>query len=207
VGGRSFLYAMVRMAVSMQLHQNSSHFRRPLLPRTLTDASSPRATNLILIATVALTAAAVVDMLRRVPLTPGEAGTYLALFIALFLLRVIGQIAVVLSAPAWLPPMSEENWNLVPYRVLLPSQLAILALMFFILHGVCREYGPFGTRRPVLGIFLISAGAIYAHVMAARYVVRMIRKPDARWFGGAIPIVFHMVLAAFLLTWGLYHRA
>ena len=42
--------------------------------------------------------------------------------------------------------------------------------------------------------------------MAARYVVRMTRRPEARWFGGAIPIVFHLVLAAFLLTWGLYHR-
>lgn len=174
---------------------------------TVTDASSPRATNLILIATVAVTAAAAVDMVRRVPLTASEAGTYLALFIALFGLRVVGQIVVVLRAPAWLPPTTGENWNLVPYRILLPSQLAILVLMSFILHGVCLEYGPFGTRRPALGTFLISASAIYAHVMAARYVVRMIRKPDARWFGGAIPIVFHLVLAAFLLTWGLYHRA
>ena len=42
--------------------------------------------------------------------------------------------------------------------------------------------------------------------MMARYAIRMVRKPHARWFGGAIPIVFHLVLAAFLLTWGLYHR-
>lgn len=154
-----------------------------------------------------MTAAAAVDIVRRVPLTPREAGTYLALFLSLFVLRVVGQIVVVLRARSWLPPMTEENWNLVPYRILLPSQLAILVLMFFILHGVCLEFGPFGTRRPALGTFLILASAIYAHVMAARYVVRMIRKPDARWFGGAIPIVFHMVLAAFLLTWGLYHRA
>ena len=173
----------------------------------VTDASSPRATNLILIATLAVTVAAAVDVARRVPLTPGEAGAYLALFIALFVLRVVGQIVVLLRAPSWLPPMTGDNWNLVPYRILLPSQVAILVLMCFILHGVCLAYGPFGTRRPALGTFLLLASAIYAHVMAARYVVRMIRKPDARWFGGAIPIVFHMVLAAFLLTWGLYHHA
>lgn len=145
--------------------------------------------------------------MRRVPLSATEAGTYLGLFTVLFLLRVVGQIVVVVRAPAWLPPMSGENWNLVPYRILLPSQLAILVLMCFIVHGVCLEYGPFGTRRPALSVFLVAASAVYAHVMIARYAVRMIRRPEARWFGGAIPIVFHLVLAAFLLTWGLYHRA
>ena len=167
---------------------------------------SPRATNVILLATLAITAAAVVDVLRRAPLGPIEAGSYLALFTGLFVLRVLGQIVVVTRAPAWLPPQTGENWNLVPYRILLPSQLAILALMILIVRGVCLEYGAFGTRRTALGTFLVVASAIYAHVMAARYVVRMKRKPEARWFGGAIPIVFHMVLAAFLLTWGLYHH-
>jgi hypothetical protein len=29
---------------------------------------------------------------------------------------------------------------------------------------------------------------------------------DARWFGGAIPIVFHCVLASFILVVGFWHR-
>ena len=169
--------------------------------------ASPRATNLVLVATLAITAASVVDVARRAPLDPTEAAAYLALFIILFLLRVIGQIVVVLRSPAWLPPMTAENWNLVPYRILLPAQLVIAVLMCFILVGVRAEYGVFGARRPSLGTILVVASAIYAHVMAARYAVRMMRRPEARWFGGAIPIVFHMVLAAFLFTWGLYHRS
>ena len=44
-----------------------------------------------------------------------------------------------------------------------------------------------------------------AAVMALRYVVRMVRRPGQRWFGGAIPIVFHLVLASFLFTWGRFH--
>ena len=168
--------------------------------------ASPRATNIMLVATLAITIAAVVDVTRRLPLDGTEAASYLALFILLFLLRVALQVLVLWRRPRWLPPMTGENWNLVPYRILLPSQLAILILMCFILQAVRFELGVFGARRSSFGILLVVASAIYAHVMAARYVVRMVRRPEARWFGGAIPIVFHMVLAAFLLTWGLYHR-
>ena len=168
--------------------------------------ASPRATNIMLVATLAITIAAVVDVMRRLPLDPAEAASHLALLILLFLLRVALQVLVVWRGPAWLPPMTGENWNLVPYGILLPAQLAILIVMCFILQAVRLEIGIFGARRPSFGTFLVVASAIHAHVMAARYVVRMVRRPEARWFGGAIPIVFHFVLAAFLLTWGLYHR-
>jgi uncharacterized protein len=41
--------------------------------------------------------------------------------------------------------------------------------------------------------------------MAVRYAVRMARRPGERWFGGAIPIVFHCVLAAWLFVFGSFH--
>jgi hypothetical protein len=41
--------------------------------------------------------------------------------------------------------------------------------------------------------------------MVIRYVVRMVLFPEERWFGGCIPIVFHWVLAAFLIVFALYH--
>ena len=43
-------------------------------------------------------------------------------------------------------------------------------------------------------------------VMVIRYVLRMSLYPPERWIGGAIPIVFHWVLAAFILVLGAYHR-
>jgi hypothetical protein len=43
--------------------------------------------------------------------------------------------------------------------------------------------------------------------MAVRYVVRMGRQPDQRWFGGTIPIVFHWVLASFLFVLGSFHAS
>jgi hypothetical protein len=35
----------------------------------------------------------------------------------------------------------------------------------------------------------------------------MQRRPEQRWSGGAIPIVFHFVLAAFVYTLGSYHAS
>ena len=42
--------------------------------------------------------------------------------------------------------------------------------------------------------------------MVIRYVIRMALYPPERWIGGSIPIVFHWVLAAFILVVGRYHR-
>ena len=33
----------------------------------------------------------------------------------------------------------------------------------------------------------------------------MTRRPDQRWLGGTIPIIFHSVVAAFLWTFATYH--
>jgi hypothetical protein len=35
----------------------------------------------------------------------------------------------------------------------------------------------------------------------------MARRPDQRWLGGTIPIIFHAVVAAFQWTFGTYHVA
>ena len=153
----------------------------------------------------ALEAAAVAER-RRLhggELTAGETATYLLLFSVLFLLRVAGQVLVVLRAPSWLPPM--HQWHLMPYRLLLPIQLGFILVMALIEVGLATAIGPFVNREPGLGRFLIGFSFVYAGAMLLRYAVRMYRQPRERWFGGAIPIVFHFVLAAFLFTWGKYH--
>jgi hypothetical protein len=160
-------------------------------------------TRVVLVATLTLTVLAVADVLRRDELGPRTTAVYLLLFSLLFVLRVAGQIFVVLRAPAWLPPMGE--WNLIPYRLLLPIQLAFVAVLTAIAAGLASRQGPLAEQHPSFGAFLIALSAVYAGSMVVRYAVRMRRRPGERWFGGAIPIVFHLVLAAFLLTWGRYH--
>ena len=168
---------------------------------------TPIATKAILVLTLIVTLLADARVVTRASLGGREAAGYLALFTLLFLVRVMGQVLVAARGPAWLPPMEGENWNLVPYSVLLPAQLAILVFMAFVVTGVSAEVPPFGARRLSLGLILMTLSAIYAGIMALRYLVRMARRPDQRWFGGAIPIVFHMVLASFLFTWGRFHAA
>lgn len=161
-------------------------------------------TRVVLVATLAVTVLAVVDVLRREELGPRTTAWYLLLFTLLFVLRVAGQVLVALRAPGWLPSMKE--WNLMPYRLLLPIQLLFVAVMLAIVAGLARPHGPLAEQQhPSFGYFLIGLGAVYATSMVVRYAVRMRRRPGERWFGGAIPIVFHVVLAALLVTWGSYH--
>jgi hypothetical protein len=173
--------------------------RSDLLPQ----GSAPIATKLGLLAALAITAAVTADVLGRASLGPTETAAYLLIFSVLFLLRVAGQVLVVLRAPSWLPPM--HQWHLMPYHLLLPIQIGFLALMALIEISILRGWGPLAESRPTFGSFLIGLSLVYASVMAVRYVVRMYRRPSERWFGGAIPIVFHFVLAAFLFTWGKYN--
>jgi hypothetical protein len=132
--------------------------------------------------------------------TGGLAGSLLWILLALFLLRVVGQVIVVVARPAWLPPMAQWYSGLLPYPYLLPAQFLILGLMASIAAGVSFHAGPFVQRHRTVGSALLVVSLLYAGSMVLRYVLRMRRHPDQRWLGGTIPIVFHLVLAAFLFT-------
>jgi hypothetical protein len=171
-------------------------------------AATPAATKIVLSATLLVTGVAVVDYLRRAPgdkIDPELAAGYLLLFGALFVLRVAGQLVVLAAAPAWLPPMGQ--WNLMPYRLLLPIQLVFIAVIAAIVADFFAGPWAFAEPRPGFGRFVIAFGFVYAGAMAVRYTVRMARRPEERWFGGAIPIVFHIVLASFLFVFGTYHAS
>lgn len=165
--------------------------------------SAPAATKVALVVTLIITFVTIADVAWHTGPGARETAAYLLVFSVLFLIRVAGQLLVVLRAPSWLPPM--HQWHLMPYRLLLPSQIGILVLMASIELSLVRGWRPLAETHPAFGRFLIGFSFVYAAVMAVRYAVRMYRRPGERWFGGAIPIVFHFVLAAFLFTWGKYH--
>lgn len=125
--------------------------------------------------------------------------------LALFLARVIGQLAVVLFRPRFLPPMQQWYSGLLAYRYLLPVQLVIVVIMTLIASDFSRGEGFFVERRPAAGQWLVWYSYLYFSAMVVRYVVWMKRRPDQRWLGGTIPIVFHCVLAGFLFVVGRYH--
>lgn len=152
--------------------------------------STPRPTAIWLGATLVVTAAALVTV-RSSP--DNTDGLTLWVLTALFASRVAGQLLVALKRPSWLPPMGE--WNFVPYRLLLPVQLVLLGVMSWL-----AAHEP--SAAPTLGRLLVGLAFLYWAVMGARYAIRMILRPDARWLGGTIPIVFHWVLAAFVFALG-----
>ena len=77
--------------------------------------------------------------------------------------------------------------------------------MFWIAIGLVARGSAAGSSRwPRLGRVVLVWSYLYAGSMAVRYVIRMARRPDQRWFGGTIPIIFHAVLAMFQWTFARY---
>ena len=106
----------------------------------------------------------------------------LTILLLLFVLRVVGQLLVVLYAPAWLPPMVAWYSGLLPYQLLLPAQIVIIALMIWMIRRP-----PPTSRAPIL-IF----ATVYALAMIVRYAILRTHE---------IPVFFHLVLAAFLFVY------
>jgi len=130
------------------------------------------------------------------------------LFTILLVLRVVGQLVVVLRAPRWLPPMEQWQSGLLPYPVLLVAQIVVLTLMIWISIDVTKGQGYFvDPRRPDMGRAIVGFSYVYFGGMVVRYIIWMWRRPDQRWFGGTIPIIFHSFVAAFLYTFGRYHAS
>lgn len=120
----------------------------------------------------------------------------------LFLLRVVGQLEVVLVSPTWLPPMSDWYSGLIPYPILVPVQIAILMLMSAL---VMREMQA-GRLAPSNGgngmSWLRQFAFAYFLVMWVRLMIPLLRGADNVIDAGGIPVAFHWVLALFLLVLG-----
>lgn len=169
--------------------------------------TTPIVTRVALLVVLAITVAEI-GMLRfgwNGSVEPAYIAPALWLFSGLFVLRVVGQVLVAIRPQPWLPPM--EQWNFVPYPILLPIQLVFIVVMLWIDLAFTWETGISIATNPGFGRFLIAFSAVYALAMPIRYVVRMRRRPDQRWFGGTIPMIFHIVLASYLYTLGSFYAA
>jgi hypothetical protein len=120
----------------------------------------------------------------------------LTLLTVLFSARVGGQVLVAFAGVPWLPPMEAWYSGLLPYPILLPVQLLILAVQATIDWQVWRGAAFFARPRPRLGRSLRGLSYVYALAMLVRLVLTRTH---------AIPIVFHWVLAAYLFTLGGYY--
>ncbi|MEO6708667.1 MAG: hypothetical protein ABI054_10835 [Planctomycetota bacterium] len=134
-------------------------------------------------------------------------GTALWCLCLLFVLRVVGQVLVAFFGVGWLPPMEEWQSGLLPYPVLLGSQFAIIGLLVKVCVDLSRGRGFFAQERAWFGRPASWVGCVYFGGMLVRYALRMQLVPEARWLGGTIPIVFHCVLASFIILFARVHLA
>ena len=119
------------------------------------------------------------------------------LLLGLFVLRVIGQALVAFLDVQFLPPMEAWYSGLMPYEVLLPSQIMIIGVMAKISLDFTRGRGFFFEKNRFFATSWLWFGCVYLAAMIARAVFL---------WDHPIPIVFHWVLAAFVITVGLSHR-
>ena len=133
-------------------------------------------------------------------------GPVLWVLTVLLLGRVIGQLVVFFYAPKFLPPMGQWQSGLVPYPLLVAVQAVVLGLMVSISYDFSRGSGFWVQPQPELGLVVLWWSYVYFGAMVVRYVLRMKRRPDQRWLGGTIPIIFHCVVATFQWVFAAYHR-
>ena len=124
-----------------------------------------------------------------------------------FLLRVLGQALVAFFGVDFLPPMEQWYSGLMPYPLLLPTQVMILGLQAKISVDIWRGAGRLARCRPMGGRVLLWFSVVYALAMVVRYALTMYFHPERRWFDGTIPIFFHWVLATYLFLLGRYYRS
>lgn len=167
--------------------------------------TTPLPTRVTLCAVLAITAVAHGMLLLGWfdPQNTADIASLLWFFTALFIVRVVGQIVVAVHPPQWLPPM--QQWNFIPYPILLPIQLVFIGVMVWINVSFFQNVGISAIESPGTGKFLIAFSAVYVLAMMIRYTIRMYHHPDQRWFGGTIPIVFHLVLASYLYSLGCFY--
>lgn len=138
-------------------------------------------------------------------MSPTVLGPVLWILTVLLIGRVAGQLVVARWAPRWLPPFEQWQSGLLPYPVLVFGQAIVLTLMIWISLDFSRGAGFWVEPHPALGRAALWWSYLYFGAMVVRYIVRMTRRPDQRWLGGTIPIIFHSLVALFQWLFGSYH--
>ncbi len=137
-------------------------------------------------------------------LSRSKCALILSILLFSFCLRVLGQILVAYFRPAFLPPMQEWMSGLVSYQILLPAQLLIAVVFAKICCDFWQGSGVTYSISLKLANFLHAFAHLYLTLSILRYPVQMALNPQARWVGGCIPIIFHIVLASFILIYARY---
>ena len=122
----------------------------------------------------------------------------------LFTLRIVAQPLSLLVPD--MPAFDAWHSSVMPYPVLLASQLVILALIIVMNIRVSRSRP---NPQPKLARGLAFFGWVYFVGMFVRLVVGQTIESAPAWFDRPLPIFFHLVLATWVLivAWRFSDRA
>ena len=129
--------------------------------------------------------------------TPSGAAAGCCIALALFALRVLAQAIQHFVPQSFLPPFDAFQGSRLPYPLLLSAQTAILAGMAVI----CRRLLTGSLRRSARTSAALSwLGSAYMAASVLRIAIGLAISAAPAWFRAWIPGVFHLVLAAFVLS-------
>jgi hypothetical protein len=139
-------------------------------------------------------------MSARLSVTQLQRWRSLALWLclSLFVVRVVGQIEVLVLSPHWLPPFRAWESGLIPYSVLLPIQIILIAWMAIIATDHWRGSGYFWVTHRSTRRRLMIIAEIYFAVMLLRVAIAAYIPPHSLAERGLIPVIAHWDLAAFI---------
>lgn len=121
----------------------------------------------------------------------------------LFALRVLGQALQRWLPLPFLPPFHAFQGSRLPYFLLLPAQIAILAVMVRVAWRAQRGT-PLRSRHASAA--LAWAGGIYITASLGRIAIGLALPHAPAWFSTWIPAAFHVVLAGFVVTLAVHQR-
>ncbi len=126
----------------------------------------------------------------------------LSVLLALFCFRVLAQLLQHYLALPFLPPFDAWQSGAVPYGILLASQILIIAIYFWILMRIMTNRMQPSRRQGWIFLFI---GIIYFLAMVLRLAIGLTGLSDHHWFRSYLPILFHFVLASYLIVVGVFH--
>ena len=124
----------------------------------------------------------------------------------LFLFRVASQLLQLIFVDTIdiLPSFSMWHSASIPYSMLLFSQVIILYFMSSILLNFQKNN--FSNHSSKYIQILQYIGSFYLIFMLIRLFLSLTLMQEHPWFGATLPALFHIVLALFIVIYGLYYK-
>ncbi|MES2983958.1 MAG: sterol desaturase family protein [Pseudomonadota bacterium] len=120
----------------------------------------------------------------------------------LFAVRVVGQLIQYVNPTDILPPFAAWQGSAIAYPALLALQILILTACGI---AMCAIHSGRVLPNPAIARWLYVLALPYFLVMLLRLLLGLGPLHEVSWFAAGIPALFHLVLAAILVTLAHYH--